>query len=112
MGGERRTGSTQREITLDQQRAIIALLEQPNVTATAREVGLDKSTLYKWLKRDDFKVAYREAKRESMGRATSRLQKAAEEAVTALQEITNDKHVQPAARVGAAKIILDKAQDA
>ncbi|MDP9474993.1 MAG: hypothetical protein M3R38_04770 [Actinomycetota bacterium] len=93
-----------------QYKTIIALLEQPTMEKAAKAAGVNKTTLYKWLREDAaFKEAYREARREAFSAAVARLQAAATQAVTALVEIAGDPSQQGAARVGACKAILDNA---
>ena len=42
--------------------AIIALLTQRNVEEAARSIGIDGSTLMRWLEIPEFKAAYRQAR--------------------------------------------------
>lgn len=94
-------------------KTIIALLEQPTMEKAAKAAGVNKTTLYRWLREDAaFKEAYREARREAFSVAVARLQAAASQAVTTLVEIAEDTKQQGASRVGAAKAILDYAMKA
>ncbi len=92
-----------------QHQAVLALLEYPTVKEAASSVGIHKATLYKWLGQPGFGRAYREARREAVTRATARLQQLTGEAAEVLREVMNDKAQQGAARVGAARLVLDYA---
>ncbi len=92
-----------------QHRALIALLEYPTVKEAAEAAGVHKATVYRWLREPQFQVAYREARREAVSRATARLQQISGEAVEALREVVGDRSQQGASRVGAARVILDYA---
>jgi hypothetical protein len=89
--------------------AILALITEPTIKAAADKVGITTPTLYKWLKLPEFKAAYREARREAVSVAITRLQQAATEAVEALRCIMNDPNKSASARVAAARSILEMA---
>ena len=103
--------ATQKEDTLTtaQHRAVVALLTEPTLQEAAKTAGVNRSTIYRWLQEADFQAAYREARRQAMRRATARLQEISSEAVEVLREVMGDKAQQGAARVGAARIVLDYA---
>ena len=94
-------------LTPQQHQAVLALLEYPTVKESASSVGIHKATLYKWLGQPGFGRAYREARRQAFSSAVARLQAAASGAVATLLEIAEDPSQQGAARVGAARTILD-----
>jgi DNA-binding MurR/RpiR family transcriptional regulator len=96
-------------LTPAQHRVLIALLEQPTVAEAAESAGVHRATVYRWLQAEDFRTAYRDARREAVSRATARLQQKSSEAVEALREVVADKSQQGASRVGAARVILDYA---
>ena len=87
--------------------AIIALVTEPTITAAAEKVGIATDTLRKWLKVKEFRDAYREARREVVTAALSRLQRAATEAVDALRAVMNDAENPASARVSAARAVLE-----
>jgi len=89
--------------------AIVALITEPTMKAAADKIGITTPTLYKWLKLSEFKAAYREARREAVSVAITRLQQAATEAVEALRAIMNDASKPASARVAAARSILEMA---
>ena len=87
--------------------AIVALITEPTIQAAAQKVGITTPTLHKWLKVKEFKDAYREARREAVTAAISRLQRTATEAVDALRAVMNDTESPASARVSAARSILE-----
>jgi transposase-like protein len=91
-------------------KAVVALLERPSVAEAAKAVDIHKATLYKWLAEDEeFRSAFRQAKRELFAATVSRLQQVAGEAIEVLRDVMNNKDQQGAARVGAARTALDYA---
>jgi transposase-like protein len=87
--------------------AIAALLTEPTVEAAAQRVGINESTLLRWLKEPEFGKEYRTARRLVVEGAVGRLQQTATEAVDALAR--NLTCGIPAVEVGAAKAVLDQA---
>lgn len=89
-------------------RAIAALLSEPTIVQAAAKAEVSESTLARWLSEPSFRVRYRDARRQVVEHAVSGLQQAAGKAVSVLVAIAEDGAVPPAARVSAAKIILDQ----
>lgn len=90
-----------------QEAAIIGLMSKPTITAAARAGGVSVATLRRWLADPEFAAAYRVARRDAMHQATARLQRAATAAVTALESIVRAPKSGEAARVSAARTILE-----
>ena len=88
--------------------ALAALLSEATIEAAAKKAGIGESTLLRWLAEPIFKARYREARRQVVEHAVSGLQQAAGKAVAVLVAIAEDGAAPPAARVSAAKIILDQ----
>ena len=101
--------TTQKEdaLTTAQHRGLVALLTESKLQDAAKAAGVNRSTLYLWLQQHAFQEAYREARRQAVTRATARLQQLSSEAAEVLREVMNDPSQQGAARVGAAKTVLD-----
>jgi transposase-like protein len=95
------------KLTPIQERAIVALLANSTIKRAAKSIGVDETTLWRWLQDKDFHTAYRTARRESVSQAIARLQQASSEAVNTLREIVKDKQQPAPARVSAAKAILE-----
>lgn len=96
----------------DKERALAALLDSSTLTAAATAAGLDRKTLYNYL-REDSKFAY-EYKRQRQLRAIERAEQAAgerEAALQAIRSIMNDVEQPAAIRLKAAEKLLDVAND-
>lgn len=93
-------------LTADRQKAILALLSEPTIVKAADSVGIDHSTLYRWLKEPEFSKAYREARRESFRHAIALTQKYAPIAVQALVKIVADPKSADSAKVSASTALL------
>jgi hypothetical protein len=89
--------------------AIVALLSEPTIAEAAGKVGIGERTLLRWLADPDFGTRYREARRRALDQAVSGLQQAAGKAVAVLVTIAEDQTAPPAARVSAARTVLDQA---
>jgi DNA-binding MurR/RpiR family transcriptional regulator len=87
--------------------AICALLQEPSIEMAAKKAGISESTLFRWLKLEEFQEEYRAAKKELVNHAICRLQHSAGKAVDALAEIMEDKESPSSSRVSAAKTILE-----
>jgi hypothetical protein len=95
------------ELEPAQERAIIALLSEPTLRAAASSAGVSESTLWRWLRDPNFRIAYRRARQEVLERATTRLAALVDAAVEALGEIVADRAVSPNVRVSAASRIIE-----
>jgi hypothetical protein len=89
------------------EQAIAALLSEPTLERAALATGVSVRCLKNWLASPAFAAAYRDARRRTMETTIGRLQGAAALAVDALLECLQAPSA--AARVTAAKVILDKA---
>ena len=91
------------------EKAITGLLTQPTLLKAAEFAGIAENTLLRWLQIEEFAERYSWAKREALKQAMAQLQQASAEAVRALREVCSDQDVNPAARVSAARTILEMA---
>ena len=105
-------GFTEKELTARQQKALAALLAHPTVAEAAREARVSEATLYRHLRDESFKAAYRRARSEIVEHSVTQLQRGAERAARALCEICEDCKAPASARVAAARAILDGAMRA
>lgn len=86
-------------------KALTALLNTSSIKDAASISGLSEETIYRYLRDEDFKNQYEDAKRQIVGAAVSALQQAAAEAVETLRRnLTCDN---PQAEIRAAQLILD-----
>jgi hypothetical protein len=83
-----------------------------NDTALARRYKVDRATIYRRKKTAAFKAAFFKVKRAAFGECMARAQGAATAAINTLQEIAEDREQRPAARVSAARAILETAATA
>jgi transposase len=90
-------------------RAIAALLTFSSIEKAARHVGHSDKTLRDWLKRPEFRAAYKRAADEALTEATVQLRAAAPEAVKFLRETLADKNNTHAVRERAASKLLEYA---
>ncbi len=95
-----------------QERAIIELLQRPTIREAAAEVGVNESTIYRWMKEPAFASRWREARREALEHATAQLHKAASEAVATLVRVAGDMSAPASSQVAAANHILSWAYKA
>lgn len=72
-------------LSAKQERALEALLLEPNIRAAARSAKVGETTLFRWLNEADFSQMYRAARRKIFDDALSDLQKATGEAVATLR---------------------------
>ena len=92
-----------------QEKAIVALLNEPTMKEAAEIAGISEVTLWRWLQNADFRKSYMEARRLAVQRAIARTQAITSEAVETLREVMNDKAATGSERIAAAKAILDYA---
>ena len=93
-------------VTGEQEKAILALIEQPTVPKAAEVAGVAISTIYRWLKEPVFAEAYREARRESFRHAISLTQRYAPAAIQTLMKVMQDPGAAHTAKVTAATALL------
>ena len=87
--------------------AVAALLNSPTIAHAAQSAGISESTLTRWLREESFLAEYRLAQREALRQAIATLQAAAGSAVTVLRAAMLDLSASPAARVMAARAVLE-----
>jgi DNA-binding MurR/RpiR family transcriptional regulator len=97
------------KLTRKQEVAIAALLTAPTIADAAHAASISEPTLWRWLQRDDFQAAYRQARREAVSQAVAYLQRVAGEAVDTLRAVMQDAQKPASARVSAARAVLDLA---
>jgi len=88
-------------------RALVALLESNSIRDAARACRLSEETIYRYLRDPDFIKNYREARRQTVEAAISKLQAAANDAVETLERNLHCHN--PAVEVRTAQIILENA---
>lgn len=94
-------------LTYKQNRAILALLSEPTVKAAAAAAKIAEVTIHRWLNDPTFSAALKETRSRVFESTLTALQSASGVAVETLREVMEDKTAQPAARVSAAKTVLE-----
>ena len=94
-----------------QQEGIVALLTEPSVTRAAGTVGVDASTLYRWLQDPLFSAAYRRARREAFEAAVGLIHKLGVLAAQTLAKVMTDQSTPASAKVAAAATVLKFARE-
>jgi hypothetical protein len=95
------------KLTANQQRAIAALLIEPNIREAAKAAKISETTLFRWLKDEAFDKAYMDARRHATGQAIAHLQQSSTKAVKTLCEVMDDTQAPTSSRVTAAKTVLE-----
>src|SRR5687767_3659604 len=85
------TANPSSTISSKQEKAIIALLNEPTTKEAAIAAGVSEVTLWRWLQDKEFRASYMEARRLAVQRAIARIQAVTSEAVETLREVMNDK---------------------
>src|ERR1051326_8346138 len=92
-----------------QARAVLAMLEHPTLKEAAAAVGVGETTMWRWSKEPDFQTAYLSARREAVKQSIAHLQSATGEAVTCLRDVMKSTKASDAAKVSAARAVLELA---
>lgn len=90
-----------------QEMAIAALLTEKTAAEAAKAAGISETTLYRWLHNEEFQDAYSDAKNAIVRSATLKMRNGMRQGVATLQEICHDIYAPPAARVTAARTLVE-----
>jgi hypothetical protein len=96
------------KLTPRQQRAIVALLSEPSISAAASREKIGEKTLRRWLALPVFQASYRQARQDMFRDAVGRLAQITRRAVDTL-----DRHLdaeRPGDAIRAALAVLDHAR--
>ncbi|MBX3363141.1 MAG: hypothetical protein KF866_00115 [Phycisphaeraceae bacterium] len=99
------------ELKPSQQRAILALLQEPSIAKAARAARVGNRTLHSWLDDPKFVTAFRRAKRHVFEQAISLTHRYTALAVNTLAKVMVDPAAPYAPRVTAAAAILRFSRD-
>ncbi|MBP0726776.1 hypothetical protein J5Y03_16580 [Bacillus sp. RG28] len=92
-----------------QEKAIIALINEPTITRAARAAGIGETTLYRWLQEEGFNKEYRSVRKQALSQTIARLQTGTTKAAETLEEVMDDKEASSSSRVTASKTVLEMA---
>ena len=98
-------------LTPRQERAIIALLNEPSIPKAAERAGVNERTLRRWMGDEKFDRAFRRARREAFSHAISLMQHYAQHAVGVLAKVMTDPTAPHSARVSASNSMLRNARE-
>jgi hypothetical protein len=90
--------------------AVDAMITERTLNAAATKAGISARTLRRWLSNPAFAAAVREARRHALAATSTALVAATTTATDALVTIAEDKEAPHAARVQAARALLDHAR--
>ena len=86
---------------------ILALLQHSSIEKAAASLDLAPSTMWRWLKKPQFKEALRDARRKAFSQSIARLQNASSAAVSTLLKTMVDSGAPHASRIRAAECVLE-----
>lgn len=92
-----------------QEVALAALLQSRTLAEAAQAAGISLATLSRWQQQPEFAASYRALRRDIVTQAGAQLSQACSAAVATLAGIVDEARHAPAARVSAARTILDYA---
>jgi transposase-like protein len=96
------------ELTGKQKRAVEALLATGEVSAAAKEAGVHRDTLHRWLRQQPFAQAVRDAEARALDDLSRLLVRMGRTAAGTLAKAMSDATVPPATRVRAADVTLSR----
>ena len=98
------------QLSPKQEKALSVLIVEPTVTKAAEMAGCSERSLYRWINDDPvFGRAYRELRRQVMGEAVAQLQRVSGLAAATLSGVMLDDEAAAAAKVSAARTVLEYA---
>jgi hypothetical protein len=90
-----------------QEQALRALLSHPTHKEAALNAGISETTLWRYTQNPEFARKLREARRDAVNHAVIRLQQSSSDAVTVLHNLMKQEDAPAAARITAARTVLD-----
>lgn len=94
-------------LTAAQEKALAALLEGKSVSQAAKRAGVARSTVYGWLRQDDFVAQLRAGEGRLLDGAVRRLLVLQDAAIGTLEAILGNPDASNATRLRAAALVLD-----
>ena len=90
-----------------QEQALQAVISHPTLKEAALAAGVSETTLWRYMQEEHFSRRLREVRREAVGHAVIRLQRASSDAVKVLSDLMMKEDAPAAARISAARTVLD-----
>ena len=94
-------------LTPKQQKVLAALLREPTQKAAAASTGVSDRQIREYLSKPEFQEAYRQALSKLVLEASFQARRGYAQALDALREIVTDTGQPPAARISAARSLLE-----
>lgn len=94
-------------LTPKQQKVLAALLREPTQKAAAASTGVSDRQIREYLSKPEFQEAYRQALSQLVLEASFQARRGYAQALDALREIVTDTGQPPAARISAARSLLE-----
>ena len=94
-------------LTALQNQAILAMISTPTSAHAAKEVGIGRTTLWRWKRDPKFHREYLEARNRAFSEAVGRAQYMADSSIACLSDIILDDNATAAGRVSAIRLNLD-----
>lgn len=98
---------TTAKMNIKQEAAIAALMSSPSIEEAAKSVGIGKQTLWRWLQDEEFKKAFKQAKRDAVSQSIAQLQASTSKAVKTLTDVMDDAESPASSKIQAAKTVLE-----
>ena len=96
-------------LTAKQEQALQAVISHPTLKEAALAAGISETTLWRYMQDKAFARRLREARRDAVNHAVTRLQRASSDAVTVLDDLMKSDKAPASARISAARTVLDYA---
>ena len=97
-------------LSLNEERALTALLTETTISAAAEQAGLSERSLYRYLGDPSFKAALREQHDAILSSITSSLLALSTKALVTLEAVLDDPETTPASKVRASLGVLSHAR--
>ena len=89
--------------------ALQKLLNNPNISQVATEIGVNEKTIRRWLQEPEFAAQLTEARRDITQGLIRLIIARSQKSIEVLDEVMSNQKASPYARVQAAKTLLDNA---
>ncbi len=99
-------------LSVVQEKAILALLTAPNLEKAANASGVSPATMHRWMDDETFLAAYRKARRRAFSQALGLVHQYAPLAVQTLAKVMVDSAAPFTARVSAASALIKFSREA
>ncbi len=96
------------DLTPKQYKAVRALLAAPDVTAAAKDAGVSRDTLYRWMGEPAFVAAVREAEADALAAVSRSLVRLATRAAATLEAAMDTPYAPVTVKVRAADAVLSR----